>query len=247
MIIWEILPILVIIVMIAGFVQGLSGFGSALVMVPLMVLVLPPRIVVPTALIFGTILNGYLMIRERKHLEMGRIWPLLIAGIIGLPAGALLLILIHASVLKVLIGSVIILTGALILLGIDMKVKREKTAMLPVGLLSGILNGSISMSGPPVILFFSNQRMRKGNFRGNIVSYFLVLNIFTIPVFAISGLFTLNVLMYSLILLLPLIIGLLIGTKVAGKIDEGGFRKVVLTLVTITGAAALISGMIDLI
>lgn len=247
MITWEIVPVLVIIVMIAGFVQGLSGFGSALVMVPLMIHLLPPRVVVPTALVFGTILNGYLMVKEREHLEMKRIWPLLIAGIAGLPAGALLLIFVDASYLKVLIGLVIILTGILILLGISMKVKREKPAMIPVGLLSGILNGSISISGPPVILFFSNQRMKKGNFRGNIVSYFLILNIFTIPVFAVTGLFTYGVLIYSIILLAPLILGLLIGIKAARRIGEGGFRKLVLILVTITGLSSLVSGLIGLV
>ncbi|MGA1821814.1 MAG: sulfite exporter TauE/SafE family protein [Thermoplasmatota archaeon] len=246
MITWEILPFLVMIAVAAGLVQGLSGFGSALVMVPMMIHLLPPRVVVPMALVFGTVLNGYLMIKEREHLQMKRIWPLLIAGIAGLPAGALLLLFVEASVLKVMIGSVIILTGILILLGITIKVRKEKPAMIPVGIISGILNGSISMSGPPVILFFSNQRMRKGNFRGNIVSYFLILNIFTIPVFAAGGLFTSTVLIYSALLIVPLILGLLIGTGAARRIGEGGYRKLVLILVTVTGVSSLVSGLTDL-
>jgi uncharacterized membrane protein YfcA len=199
------------------------------------------------ALVFGTILNGYLMVREREHLEMKRIWPLLIAGIVGLPAGALLLLLVSAGVLKILIGSVIVLTGILILLGFTMKIGREKPAMIPVGIASGILNGSVSMSGPPVILFFSNQRMKKGNFRGNIVSYFLILNIFTIPVFAVTGLFTLSVLIYSVLLLVPLILGLLIGIRAADRVGEKDFRKIVLILVTITGISAFLSGLLEVL
>ncbi len=243
------LPVLAacfVIVLIAGLVQGITGFGSALVMVPTMVLLVEPKVVIPLALVHGTVLNSALLMNTRRSVEAKKMAPLLIAGVLGIPFGTLLLLLLDPEPLKVFAGAVIMIFSILLLAGLSLELKRERLAMWITGILSGILNGALSMSGPPVILLFTNQRMRKERFRANLVFYFLMLNIVTILIFLAAGLFTWEVLEDSAVLLPGLAIGLVSGIYLSRKVAESPFRKLALLLVLATGMVAVISGIASL-
>lgn len=244
--IW-ILVISLVIVYSASFIQGLSGFGSALVMVPLLVLFFPPKTVIPVSLMIGTALNLIISVRERRSLQGKRILPLLIAGAAGIPVGMLILLVVEGDIIRLVIGLVICITAILLLSGLYLRIGKEKLALLPVGFVSGVLNGSISMSGPPVVLFFSNQKLKKGNFRANLVTYFIFLNILTYPVFLIGGLFTTDVLILSALTAPGMVLGLITGLMLSGKVEEAHFKRIALILVVVTGLSALVSGITGLI
>ena len=212
-------------------------------MVPLLVLFLPPRTVIPVALMVGTVLNLSIALRERESLQAKRIVPLIVSGVFGIPLGMVLLLVLDGDVIRLIIGIVICTTGLLLMAGLYLKIKREKLALIPVGFISGILNGAISMSGPPVVLLFSNQKLRKGNFRANLVTYFIVLNILTYPIFLLGGLFTWDVLILSGVVMPGLVTGLFLGLKLTGRLDEFQFRRMALILVVVTGISALASGL----
>jgi hypothetical protein len=109
--------------------------------------------------------------------------------------------------------------------------------------MSGLLNGSVSLSGPPVILFLTNQGTEKQVFRANLTSYFFILNIITIPTYIYGGLITSEVLKYTLILFPALILGVILGIKGAERVDENLFKKLTLVLVVIMGILSIISGI----
>lgn len=230
-------------ILAAGLTSGLTGFGYGLVSVPLLILILPPQTVVPIIVILSTIINITVAWEARKHISLRRIWTLLIGGMIGTPVGAYFLKSLDANVLKVWIGGVIVVFGVLFLKGFKKQVAHEKLALLPIGLVSGLLNGSTSMSGPPVILFFSNQSLDKQTFRASLVTYFTALNFFTIPVFLANGLFTLTTVKYSLIFLVPMFIGVTIGIKLSHRLPENLFRRIALIIVTLAGAFSIVSGL----
>ena len=234
------------IIIVAGFIQGLVGFGSGLVSVPLLSLMFGPKFVVPLTLVHGLMMNMYLSVRNRRYLQWKRVLPLLLSGMAGIPIGALVLIMIPSDGLKVIMGVVISVFAVVLLSGIRRKFRREKTALLPVGFSSGVLNGSISMSGPPVILFLSNQGVGKRRFRANIVTYFFLLNIVTLITFLAAGILTEDVLITAVILLPPLPIGIIAGEALSGRVSEKLFRTIALLLVLGTGITALVTGLIAL-
>ncbi len=231
-----------LIIFVASFTQGLTAFGFSLIAVPLLVLFISPRVVVPIMIIFSLLLNIYLLISCKKHLKLKRIIPLMIFGILGIPFGAWVLRALSAQTLKIIIGITISFFALLFLLGFRREVVNEKRASVPVGFISGVLNGSISMSGPPVILFFANQGTRKDEFRANLVAYFLVLNIFSIPVFILNGLITGEVLNHSAYLLPALVTGMVLGNALAAKLPEKIFRKIALVIVFLSGLLSLLAG-----
>ncbi|MGA1866631.1 MAG: sulfite exporter TauE/SafE family protein [Thermoplasmatota archaeon] len=242
----DLLIVIIYVVILACFIQGLVGFGSGLIMVPILVLMIEPKVVVPATLMNGLVMNGVLAFETRRRIQPRRITPILLGAVAGLPLGTFLLLILPGDILKVAIGSVIIFFGSLLLSGRSIQVKKENLFSIPAGFTSGVLNGSISMSGPPVILLFSNMGIRKGNFRANLVTYFFLLNIITLMAFALTGLISEEVLVLFAITLPASFIGIFAGTKVSKIVREDLFRKIALVLVIAAGLMSLVMGIIGL-
>jgi uncharacterized membrane protein YfcA len=112
--------------------------------------------------------------------------------------------------------------------------KSDRLAYIPVGLLSGFLNGSISMSGPPVALFLSNQNIPTETFRANITLYAILLNLFTLVTFLLGGLLSHRVLFDTLCLVPCMLAGVALGIWAVPRISQPVFRKMVLCLILAT-------------
>jgi len=235
------------VVLLASAVQGVMGSGSALIMVPVLSLFLAPREVVPITLLLGTVMNLSILVQARKGLDLRMVLPLFASAVVGIPLGTIMLLVLPADVLRVVIGAVIIFFSLALLSGVSMKVRRERAASVPIGLISGVLNGSITMSGPPVILFFQNLGMPKGRFRANIVAFFLLSNLVTILFHAAGGVLTAESSM-PVVLFLPVMgVGLAIGMALAGRVPERPFRTAVLSMVALAGVASVVTGAFGLI
>ena len=241
-------PIAVIIggllaIFFSSIIQGLTGFGFALVSVPIMMFILSPKEVVPIVVIHGLVINLIILFEARKWVNLKRIWPLMIAGAAGIPIGTYLLVALDATILKIFIGSVIIPFAIASLAGFKKAIRSEKLAFAPVGITSGLLASSTSLSGPPVILFFVNQGIEKQNFRANLVAYFMVLSLVATLAFVIGGVITTAVINYALWFLPSTILGAMIGIKLAPKVSEKLFRNFALIIVIIAGLLSVLSGI----
>ena len=232
-----------LVLFIAGVNYGLTGFGFALISVPVLVIFMPPKVVIPMVMLQSTLVAVFILWEARRWIDLRRIWILVVTAIIGMPFGAYILKVVDADRLRVIIGVFIVLFAFAFLQGFRRKSSNEKAAFIPIGFFSGLLNGSIGMSGPPVILFFANQGVHRDAFRANLVAYFMMLNIATIPVFVYHDIITLETIKYGGIYMLPMLVGVYIGVKLAGKADETLFRKIALIIVTVAGLFSIISGV----
>ncbi|MFO8184783.1 MAG: sulfite exporter TauE/SafE family protein, partial [Candidatus Aegiribacteria sp.] len=176
------------ILFLGACLQGLTGFGYSLFSLPLLVMLMPPSAAVPMLSVTSLFLNLLVLLRARRSLDIRRIVPLLISGAAALPAGIWLLRTADESLLRSVIGSLVTLSSVMYLSGFRVRVRRERLAMVPVGLLSGILNGATTFSGPPVILFFANQEVARHRFRTSLTAYFIFLNIVAVTAFSAGGL-----------------------------------------------------------
>jgi len=227
----------------AGVTSGLTGFGFALVTVPLLILFLPPQVVVPIVTLLSNLTHAIILLETRKWLDVKRIWPLMVAGVIGTPLGTYILLALDGKSLKVLMGVVIVLAALAMLTGFKRPIRSEKLAFVPVGLASGLLSGSTAMGGPPVVLFFSNQGVDKQVCRANFTLLFTVLSLATIPSQAAGGLIGHDVLVYTLAFSPALLLGTLAGIRLARSVSEAVFQRVTLAVVMVTGLSAVASGL----
>ncbi|WP_026478612.1 sulfite exporter TauE/SafE family protein [Alkaliphilus transvaalensis] len=230
-----------IIIFLSSMTQGMISFGFSLVALPLLGMFLPLQIVVPILVIYSLILNSMILHHIKEYINIKRIIILVVAGMVGTPFGAYLLKVTDEGVLKLVVGVIIIISTVINYYGYKIKVKKEKLSYLPVGLVSGILNGSVSLGGPPLVLFLTNQGVEKQTFRANLTTYFWLLNLFTIPTYLLGGLISQEVLRYGGLLVPALIMGTFLGIKLGDKVDEDVFKRLTLILIFVMGLLSIVS------
>lgn len=229
--------------LLAGIIQGLTGFGFALVCVPVLTLFISPKTVAPMIVIYGVMTNVIILYHARRFAEPRRIWPLALAGMIGVPFGAKLLLVMSPDALRLMIGVTVILAAVLMAFGIRFHVKKERLAFAPVGFASGILSGSIAIGGPPVILFFTNQGIPREVFRANVTIFFAGISVAAVISFAAAGLFTTQAVGYAAWFLPGLLIGVLVGNRYTDRLAEGLFRAIALIVVAVSGVLSILNAM----
>lgn len=232
-----------LIVLLAGIVSGLAGFGSAIVSVPVLMVLMPPRIVVPVVQLISSTIHVFVLAEAWRSLNLRRIWPVILAGVSSVPLGTYFLLLLDASTLRMLVGGTVLLCALAMLLGWQRPVRREKLMLVLVGLVSGVLNGSTGMGGPPVILFLTNQDVEKQSFRVNLIFYFACLGVVSLISQYVGGLMTAEVIKSWLMLAPAAILGTWLGIKLSKRTDQQRFRQITLGILMLTGALAIASSL----
>jgi len=216
---------LCIIALLAGFIQGLTGFGSILLSLPLIALFLDFKIAVPLMNILGIVLSLVLIVQLRSAWEWGKIYPLLIGTVPGIPIGTYLLKNLEASPMYIFLGFVLV---AYSLFGILFRgVVKELKKGWPYffGFLAGCLGGAVSASGPPVIIYTFLQPWDKDKIKVTLQGFFVVSGLFILAYFYWHGLIVPQVVRLSIIALPFIIGGTLAGSFFYGRLAESSYRK----------------------
>ena len=151
-------------ILISALIQGITGFGFALIAVPILSLFILPKEVVPIIVVYGLVTNIMTIMKRRESIRVKELSLLIMAGMIGVPFGVYLLKVLPTNSIKLLAGIIIVLTAVAMVGGLRIKFKNEQFATGMAGFLSGLLNGSTSMSGPPIVLFYANKNVTKDVF-----------------------------------------------------------------------------------
>ncbi len=230
-----------LIIFIAAVIQGMTSFGFSLVAMPFLTLFISLKLIVPTLVVCSLLLNVIIFSRMKGTLHVRRIMVMLVIGIVSTPIGVELLTIIDERYLKAFVGILVIISAIIMMKDVHISFRNKTVTYGLTGLFSGILNGSVSLSGPPVVLMLVNEGEDKNNFKKNLSAYFLALNIFTIPSFIVKGYISAEVIKMVLFGSVAIIVGASIGIKLGEKIDESKFRKIILTMIMVMGIMTLVS------
>ena len=229
-----------IVIFFSAFIQGITGFGFAVVAIPFLSLFVPLQMVVPIVGILGIFINFYIYFRERSYVEFKEVRMLLIFIILLTPLGTYLLVVINELYLKVVTGFLVLSFGICLWKGKSFRVKNEKSALVTVGSISGLLNGSIGLMGLPIALFMTNQKAKKNVFRANIALLGFVVAILTFFNYTIIGLINKEVIQSSLWLCISLVLGSLLGVKIDKLIKQTLFLKISTLVIMLSGFFTLL-------
>ncbi len=230
-----------IVVFLASGIQGMTSFGFSLLAVPLLGLFLPLDIIVPMLVLYSLMMNFAILVQLKGMPDFKMVGAILSMGMLATPIGANMLLTVNGDVLKFAVGVVVFFSGVVMYKGIKIKMGNKTLSLLTTGVISGFLNGSISMSGPPVILFMTNEGVEKDQFRRNLTSYFFILNIVTTVVFYFNGQLSPEVLRMSGLLLPALFFGVLSGVALGNRTKEAKFRTYTIYLIMAMGLLAIVS------
>lgn len=168
---------LLAVVALAGVVRGFSGFGTALVLMPLASMVIPPV----AALVLLTLLElaGPLVLVRRAWTEAERavVARLSLGMVAGLLPGVMLLVVLPVVGVRWLVSAVALVAVAVLATGWRWQGPRGGAVQGGVGLVSGFLGGLTGLSGPPVVLFFLASPLGPSVVRANLILYLLVVDL----------------------------------------------------------------------
>lgn len=235
------------IIVLGSAVQSLTGFGFALVIVPLLLLVLDSKAIVPISLILGGVLNLLALLGNGRLAAARFNWPLNIGGLAGIPLGTLLLRALDPVTLRLLVGVTGIVLGLGIARGRIWHFRNLRWASIGVGVLSGALNSSTSMGGGPVALFLANQQPDKDGFRVQLLVYILLANAVALIALVPVGVFTPDVFWLSLGLVPATLFGLVLGKWLFGRLSAETFKLTVIGVVIATSAVGAVTAAIGVL
>lgn len=229
--------------MAGGFATGSGGFGFALVTTPILLWVLPPPLIVLTNLAVTPALRVPLLWADRRHVLRGQAALIGVGGVLGLPLGLALLTRMDAQVLTFSAHLVIIGLSVTYLVG------TERLPQLPdpgglgrvlVGIGSGALNTSISISGPPLVLWLLNQQLSGRPFRATLSVVSLLLNLAGAVLLIRAGTADLAWLVVAAASLPAAALGAAAGHVVLERLPQAVFVRAAALFVIATSATGLV-------
>jgi uncharacterized protein len=224
--------------LVGAAVQSATGFGFALVLSPALFAVMEPAEAVTVLLALGVALN-LLVLLERHEARWSRLPPLILPALPGLVLGAVILAALSREPLQIGVGVAVIAAG---LWQLRDRAAAARVPATVAGFLSGVLTTSISISGPPLVLWLEAQALSPGEFRATLAATFLSLNIAGWAVLGVAGDATADP--SELLVLLGLVLaGYALGALAFRRLDHERFYRLVLVLVLLTGAASVVAGL----
>ena len=178
--------LVVVILSFGAFVQAVSGFGFALVGVPLTSIVVTPSravVIVALASLLASVRNA---LAARHDIEVPVAARMTAAALVGMPLGLVVLEVVSDQALRLTIGALVALTAALIAAGVEL---RRGTVISDVltGFVSGVLNTSTGTNGPAVVIGLRAHRLGVVRFRGTMATVFIVSGVVALALFAARG------------------------------------------------------------
>ncbi len=174
-----------LIIALAAFVQSTTGFGFALIAVPLLATVTDPQRAVVSVTAVSLLLSAWVGWRHRAALDREAVIGYTWTGLLGMPVGLLVLLVVPSSALKILVGVVVLLAVAGMLLRYRVSGRGWQIA---AGLLGGALLTSTGMNGPPIVIGLDARALPPARFRATLQAIFALQGVVAVGLFAVSGL-----------------------------------------------------------
>ncbi|WP_293801133.1 sulfite exporter TauE/SafE family protein [uncultured Bosea sp.] len=212
--------------LIGGLVRGFTGFGFAMVFMPLASVILGP--VAALGLIWFIDLPFALPLaaRSARQAEWREILPLLLTATLALPAGIWLLIWLDRETMRWVLASLVLIAVALMASGWRYHGRPTIPLSLGVGALSGLFNGMASIGGMPLAVFWLGaQRNDRHKTRANLQTFFGISTLISGTMLWWKGILTVGALMMAVPLFAIYGIGLWAGTHGFRLASEETFRR----------------------
>jgi len=232
------------VIVIASLLQGITGFGSALVAAPLLLLLIDKTTSVVSLTFVSIAMNLFLFLKIKYPLEKESFYRLLWPSLLGLPIGILILQNLEVGVLRIIAGTLSVVF-AFFLFAKNAEVRNSKRLTVLSGWLSGVLHTSVGIGGPPIVLLLASQNTEKDEMRKTLALLFFVMSIVSIILFLFSGHLTSKSMLFGLYGIPAAFVGSYIGNYISKKVSQQQFIWSVFILITITIIIAFYSGFRD--
>ncbi len=234
------LIVLALATLLGGLVRGFTGFGFAMVFMPLASIILGPVAALGLIWVIDLPFALPLAARSVKRAEWSEVIPLLVAATLTLPLGIWLLVWLDRETMRWLLAGLILAAVALMASGWRYHGRPGVPLSLGVGAMSGLCNGLASIGGMPLAVFWLGaQRNDRHKTRANLQTYFGLSTVIGGTILWMNGILTQSAALMALPLFAVYGIGLWAGTHAFGLATETTFRRIAYLVIFLSALVSI--------
>jgi uncharacterized protein len=224
---------------VSGLARGFSGFGSALIFMPLASSIAAPRLVAALLLIVDIVGAAPLLPKAWQEADRKATVTIVLGALVGVPVGTYLLTRLDPVTTRWIISGFVAMLLVLLLSGWRYRGKDHVALSVGIGALSGFCSGLAQTGGPPIVGYWLGRPVKSAVARASILLFFGASDFFSVVSYAVSGLITLDAIKFSLVIGPVYAVAIKLGASLFGRASDALFRGICYALI----AAAVIVGL----
>jgi uncharacterized protein len=214
--------------------RGFSGFGSALIFMPLASSVAGPRLVAALLLVIDFVSAAPLVPKAWQEADRKATAVIVAGALVGVPIGTYFLSRLDPITTRWIISGFVLALLMLLLSGWRYRGKDHAALSVAVGGVSGFCSGLAQTGGPPIVGYQLGRPIPSKIARANILLFFGASDFFSMVSYAASGLITFDSLKLSLLIGPIYALGVAFGASLFGRASETVFRTICYALIAIS-------------
>jgi len=236
--------------LVAFTVRGLSGFGSALIGIGSLTMVLPPAQVIPAFFCIELLTSVNLLPSVWRQIDWRSLRWVIGGCALTTPLGLMLLAHLEPNPMRFVVSTSLATIATLMLTGVAQRFTPSSTpgplGALAAGGASGVLNGAAGIPGPPAIVFYFATTGAAVS-RATLIGFFFFTDVYGLAWAASTGLLA-GVAWKLIAAAVPFaLLGLFIGHRLYVTLDEARLRRVIWALLAVLGTAGTFGAVIRLV
>jgi uncharacterized protein len=228
----------VAVAMLAGVVRGFSGFGSALIYVPLIAALYEPRVATVSFVLMDYVCVAPYAVRALPQAQWRQVLPAFAASLLTVPLGTMVQNATDPVPLRWGMAAFVLTFVVLLASGWRYPFKPSAPAAACAGALSGFAGGAVQMGGPPVILYWLGSPGSASVIRSSLLVFLVMLGFTLMANYAWHGLMTASPIALAVLLWPAYILALAVGARWFRGASDVHYRRVAYIIVAL---AALVS------
>ncbi len=208
---------------LSAFIRGLTGFGMAIILVPVLALALLPVESVMIANVLG-VLIGLSEIRRLVREAEKSAWVICAMVVLATPPGLWLLTVTEADLARLIIALVAVFAFAIVLVPQSTRAVHGPIATGGVGLLSGLMTGFAGMPGPPVVPYYVGRDLPRAVMTASMLLIFTVAAATGLGAGAVLGNLDWGLAGLALALFPAVLLGNWVGARTSGRVSDRAWR-----------------------
>ena len=223
---WATISAAAFIIALASVLRGVTGFGFSVVATPLLALVLPPSVAVPVSVLLQIPAGLPIFITDWADTDFRIACIMFAASLPALIPGFYILAHASADVMRLIVGLTVVVSTIFLTSGVKLNRAPRTSELLAAGAVSGLMQGAVAMSGPPVVVLFLASSWTIARCRATLSFFFLLLAVATLIVSFLGELLTRDAGIIAIVGLPGLLIGQVLGSHIFTRIDARRYRLI---------------------
>ncbi len=203
--------ILAAIILLASFVNTVSGFGFGLVAMGLLSGLLDVKTAAPTVALLSVVMQVGILAVYRQSFDLRAVARLAVGSILGVLVGVWLLDRVEPASMLRLLGVLLIAYALYGLFNFRLPRIAHPAFAYPFGFASGLLSGLYNIGGPPAVIYGTCRNWSPNAFRSNLQGFFFVSNAIVLSAHFVSHNFTSAVVTDAAVAVIPAVVGIAVG------------------------------------